>query len=157
MTHWHITFGTYGTRLHGGELPTVDRDHNVPGTPVLGPDPSRESFESELLKYERIYLSDEQRRFVEGTVPTICERGGWTHIVSAAQPDHVHVLLGADPERHGKQIRRWLKRWLGEALSERWERAGPWWTEGGSTKATGDDEYFANVVKYITRQRASVG
>ena len=25
---WHITFGTYGARLHGDERPTVDRNHN---------------------------------------------------------------------------------------------------------------------------------
>jgi hypothetical protein len=29
-----ITFPTYGTWLHGDERGSVDRDHNLPGTPV---------------------------------------------------------------------------------------------------------------------------
>ena len=30
---YHITFGTYGTRLHGNERGSVDRAHNAPGEP----------------------------------------------------------------------------------------------------------------------------
>src|SRR2546421_11369035 len=39
---YHITWGTYGTRLHGDGRGTVDREHNEYGTPVLGPDPERQ-------------------------------------------------------------------------------------------------------------------
>jgi hypothetical protein len=33
---YHITWGTYGTRLHGDKRGTVDRENNAFGTPVLG-------------------------------------------------------------------------------------------------------------------------
>ena len=35
---FHITWGTYGTRLHGDPRGTVDRNHNHFGDPVLGYD-----------------------------------------------------------------------------------------------------------------------
>jgi hypothetical protein len=37
---YHITFGTYGTRLHGDERGTVDRAMNKPGDPIIGADSS---------------------------------------------------------------------------------------------------------------------
>ena len=37
----HITWGTYGQRLHGDARGTVDREHNEYGRPVLGSDPER--------------------------------------------------------------------------------------------------------------------
>src|SRR5438876_12296826 len=33
---YHITWGTYGTRLHGDPRKTVDRQHNAYGEPILG-------------------------------------------------------------------------------------------------------------------------
>src|SRR5688500_18791040 len=38
---YHITWGTYGTRLHGDPRKTVDRLHNQYGDPVLGYDEHR--------------------------------------------------------------------------------------------------------------------
>jgi hypothetical protein len=35
---YHITFGTYGTRLHGDPRGTVDRSMNRPGDPIIGAD-----------------------------------------------------------------------------------------------------------------------
>ena len=34
---YHITFGTYGNRLHGSDKPHVDRDHNHYGEPFADP------------------------------------------------------------------------------------------------------------------------
>jgi REP element-mobilizing transposase RayT len=160
LTPWHITFGTYGTRLHGDERPTVDRDHNTYGRPFLGANERRERFERDLLVARPVYLTRPLQRFIESVIPSICERGGWKFVACAAGPDHVHVVLAADPERHGKDVRRWLKRWLGEALDlECPARAGEarpgWWAEGGSTKAIHDRAYLGNAIRYVRGQRAT--
>jgi hypothetical protein len=42
---YHITFGTYGTRLHGDERGTVDRSMNHPGDPVIGAEPDWQRME----------------------------------------------------------------------------------------------------------------
>ncbi len=155
LTAWHITFGTHGTRLHGDPRPTVDRKHNERGTPFLAPDPRREGRERSRLASPPVLLSREQCLFVESRIPTICDRGGWEYMESAAATDHVHVLLRADSTIHGKHIRRWLKQWVTEELNREYkgERSSPWWADGGSTKPVKDDDYLANVVRYIRRQR----
>lgn len=159
FTHWHITFGTYGTQLHGDERPTVDRDHNIPGTPFIDPDPARNYEETRALNDDMVYLSMHTRRFIEGVIPQLCERGDWFFRTCAAGPDHVHVLLAAAPERHGKQVRHWLKRWLSQALNghplSHRPAAAPWWAEGGSTKPVKTPDYFDRAYRYIVGQRAS--
>ncbi|MEM8781384.1 MAG: transposase [Planctomycetota bacterium] len=157
MTHWHLTFGTYGTRLHGDARPTVDREHNRFGTPFVTADPSRLLREREAMAAEAVVLTSDQRGHVERTIPSICERGGWSYRIAAApeEGDHVHVLLAADPKRHGKEVRRWLKQWLTASLNERWPRTTRWWAHGGSTKAVKNAAYLRNVLAYIARQRST--
>lgn len=152
---YHITWGTYGTRLHGGPRPTVDRNFNEYGTPVLEFDEYRYELAQERLKYDPIMLTAEQMIFVEDVVPGICERGHWRYRTCAAGPDHVHVLLTAtfDPEK----IRALLKRWIGQALSEKWTLEGEertWWAECGSIKWVDSERYLTKVTDYVTKQRA---
>jgi len=150
---YHITFGTYGARLHGDARGTVDRRHNTPGEPVLGPDPRRRRRERELCRLPPILLNDAQRRFVETVIPELCARGGWGYHIAAAGRDHVHVLLSADAL--GNQVRALLKRWLGQALAARWPlpARGRWWAEGGSVKWIWDQHYFRRSFDYVAEQR----
>lgn len=152
---YHITWGTYGKRLHGDARPTVDRDHNEFGTPPLPRDDERNARERELLKFAPVELTVEQRLFIESIVSSVCERGHWTFLTCAAGPDHVHVVLSShfDPET----IRRLLKRWIGQALSEHWplEPGSTWWAEDGSTKWAFDEGYRENMMKYVHRQRTA--
>jgi len=111
---WHITFGTYATRLHDDDRPTVDRRHNQPDTPFPDADPDRQRPPGD----RPIRLTRPQRMHVETMVAPICELGKW-HLRTASaaiEGDHVHVLLEAAPSIDPKRIRRWLKRWLGESL-----------------------------------------
>jgi len=152
---YHITFGTYGARLHGDEKGTVDRRTNVPGTPVVGEIDARRRIEMDRMRFPPVFLTAEQRRHAEAVIPEICTRGGWTHHVSAAGPDHVHVVLTTD--RDGQKVRHWLKRWLGESLSARWRLivGQSWWAEGGSVKRIWENRYFREAVEYVRNQRAT--
>jgi REP element-mobilizing transposase RayT len=155
MTTWHITFGTYGARLHGGDRPTVDRKHSELGEEIVERDEDLEERKRRQLRGPPIHLTIEQRRFIQNEIPLICERGGWTLRICSADHDHVHVLLDIDPAIHGEKVRRLIKRWLTQALDRRWERpkGGSWWAEQGSNKVVGDAEYLANVYEYIEKQR----
>ncbi len=87
---------------------------------------------------------------------SVCERGGWTlrAVAAPAEGNHVHVVLDAAKNRQPKDIRKWLKRWLGEGLSETFGRpAGRWWATGGSTKPVTQAAYLRNVIRYVERQR----
>ncbi len=167
FTTWHITVGTFCSRLHGGILPTVSRDQNHPGQPFIPPHPPREEFERDRARGPAVILTLEQCLFIEETIPALCDRGGWNHRTCSAEPpppnsthgDHFHVLLDAPSHIHGKQVRELLKRWLTQALDARFGKPaggkGSWWAEGGSTKAVADDAYRVNAHKYIERQRAT--
>jgi len=152
---YHITFGTYGTRLHGDSRGTVDRPMNQPGDPIIGADPAWWERERGRLNFEPVILTSEQMVFMEGVMPGVCERGGWDYHTGAGGPDHIHVLLTAEAEADA--VRKWFKRWLGEAMSARWARAegATWWAEGGSVKWVWERPYFENVLGYLERQRAS--
>jgi hypothetical protein len=54
----------------------------------------------------------------------------------------------------GKDIRKWLKRWLSEAMTENWpiQPGEVWWAECGSVKWVWHDDYYARVIKYVRDQ-----
>ncbi len=170
---YHITFGTYGTRLHGDERGTVDRGHNRHGEPIIGECKAWRWAARNRLAHPPVVLARLERLFVEEALPRVCLRGGWLLHMCAAQEDHVHVMLTASAD--GAAVRRWLKRWLSQALTRRFPgavpRPGPdgatpeparrvearavWWAEGGSVKWVWDQAYFTRVFTYVQAQRAS--
>ena len=156
-TTWHITFGTYGARLHGSGRATVDKTHNQRNEPFLQRNSDREHSDRDRMKFRPRYLSLPQRTFAEVEIPTICDRGGWTYRVCAAAPDHIHVLCDVVPEAHGEKVWRLLKRGLGQELSQRWPppEGATWWAEEGSNIAVKDERYLNNCFKYIFDQRTT--
>jgi hypothetical protein len=154
---WHITWGTYGTRLHGGLRPTVDRDHNRFGEEFVGRDPKREDRARRQMVADALYLSVLQRELIEAELPKICTRGGWNYRVCAAGPDHIHLLCDVLPEIHGEKVRRLVKRWLGQALSATWPLVDHprWWAVEGSNKAVKDERYLNTSFVYIRDQRTT--
>ncbi|MEM6552151.1 MAG: transposase [Planctomycetota bacterium] len=151
---WHITFGTYATRLHSDPRATVDRRHNQINTPFPPPDPKRQTAPAD----PPVTLNKAQRQHIESALPALCKRGGWTYHIAAAPPegDHVHVLLDAERSKPPKSIRQWLKRWLSEALNTEFTTPPHgWWADGGSTKPVTDNSYLQNVTRYIQRQRTT--
>jgi hypothetical protein len=156
LTTWHITFGTYGTRLHGGSRPSVDKVHNQLDTPFVPPKIEREDSARGRMKFLPRFLTVEQRQFAEVELPKICDRGGWRYRVCSAAPDHVHLLCDIVREIHGEKVRRLIKRWLGQALSEQWPipEGASWWAEEGSNIAIHNEPYLNNAFSYIARQRA---
>lgn len=77
---WHITFGTYATRLHNDPRPTVDRRHNKINTPFPPHDPDRQ----QQPTHPPLLLTRDQCEHIEKTIPQLSERGGWTFITCAA-------------------------------------------------------------------------
>jgi hypothetical protein len=155
LTTWHITFGTYGTRLPGASRPSVDKEHYELDTPFVSPQVEREESARGRMKFPPKFLSNEQCAFVERELPKICERGGWSHRVCSAVPDHVQLLCDVKPDIHGEKVRRLVKLWLGQMLSEcRPIEAGTsWWAEEGSNIAIHDEAYLNNAFSYIARPR----
>ena len=149
---YHITIGTYGTRLHGGVAPTVERPHNKRGEPFVTVDSKREKGMREKMKESPCYFSEEQRLFVESMIPAICERGNWVYHLAACQDDHIHLLVSAQVEP--KAIRLWFKTWLTQRLNKQYG-SRTWFVESGSTKWINDEKYFQSAWEYIRKQRTT--
>ena len=156
---YHITFGTYGTRLHGDERGTVDRRLNRPGDPIIGADAQWERMERRALQFPPRLFAHDEMILVESLIPAVCTRGGWRLHACAAGPDHVHnVLTPLDPTRgDGEAIRMWLKRWLGQSLAQHLplRPRETFWAEGGCVRWVWSDDYFKRVVNYVYGQRAT--
>src|SRR5262249_28597520 len=147
---YHITWGTYGTRLHGDQRPTVDGEHNQYGQPFVAPDKNREDEIRRNLAREPVYLTLEQRKLVEETLREVADRYDWIIHAIAAQSDHVHIVISAP--RIGDDLREALKACASRALNKSSGKK-KWWAEGGSDKWLFEDEYFEEVRRYVFDQR----
>jgi REP element-mobilizing transposase RayT len=152
---YHITWGTYGTRLHGDDRGTVHRAENQFGDPILGQDADWQRMESHRLRFPARTLNLDQRLHIETTFTLICARGGWKPVEIAAAADHVHCIASADVD--GDAIRKWLKRWMSQAMSERWrlESDQVWWAECGSVKWIWESAYLQRAIAYVNKQKTS--
>jgi REP element-mobilizing transposase RayT len=154
-TTWHITFGTYGTRLHGDDRPTVDRTHNQPDQPFITSQPQLKMLQQQHMRAEQVLLNHAQCHTVQSNMHAICQRGQWNLHTTAASGNHVHILIDAPIQVNPKDVHKWLKRWTGEALDDQFGQPASetWWAKGGSTKPVKDQSYFDNAYHYITKQR----
>lgn len=149
---YHFTFGTYGTRLHGGERPTVDRMNNQYGMPFIERDIEREQRERRAMRHDAVRLSPCERELIESSLPLICLELGWEYHVAAAQIDHIHLLATADGD--SKVCRRLVKRLLTQRLNQQQYRER-WWAKGGSIRWVWKKEYLRSAFYYIERQRTT--
>jgi hypothetical protein len=58
---YFLTWTTYGTWLPGDGRGSVDRDHNVPGTPFVEPDPARRALNVARMANAPYLLTDANR------------------------------------------------------------------------------------------------
>jgi REP element-mobilizing transposase RayT len=147
---FHITWGTYGPRLHGSSKPHVDRDHNEYGTPFAPTDPEREHDARERMRINPVSLDLAQRKIVEAAIHEVADRYAWTVHAIAIQSNHEHVVITA--MREGIPLREALKAVASRALNKAFER-NRWWAEGRSAKYLWERDYFLNAVDYVRRQR----
>jgi REP element-mobilizing transposase RayT len=131
---YFITFHTYGTWLHGADRGSVDRQHSVPGTPLVTPFEPRRRRETESLQSDPVTLAHPARCVVERTIIEVAVHRGWTIHTLAIRSNHVHVVLSAPdtPERVMNSVKSWSTRRLVEAgLMEAGQRV---WARHGSTR-----------------------
>ena len=90
-----VTFRIYGTWLHGEQAGSVDRDHNMPGTPMLSPDPGREAIERSLMDQPPYELDAPRREIVLATLQEVCRYRRWTLLAAHVRTEHVHAVVQA--------------------------------------------------------------
>jgi REP element-mobilizing transposase RayT len=146
---YFITFTAYGTRLHGDERGSVDRVHNLPGTPVLEPDSARVAAETALLMAAPVILGPERRKAVRRAIVEHCDVKGWRLFALNVRTNHVHVVVRADipPERVFESLKAWAtRRLVSERIAEKGARV---WTRHASTRYLWTERDVEDACTYV--------
>lgn len=146
---YFITFPTYGTWLHGDARGSVDREHNIPGTPLLDPDLRRKRREIVRLKHAPVILNIERRMLVHRTIVQVAEHRNWTIHAINVRTNHVHVVVSAPvpPERVMNDLKSWSTRAMVKAgLLAPGTKA---WVRHGSTRYLWKAEELKATCQYV--------
>ena len=111
-----ITFTTYGTWLHGDDRGSVDRDHNIYGTPHLEPDLERQKFDSHRMKGKPFKMEKQDRIIVLDTIKEVCQYRKWHLHAAHIRPTHVHIIVSANKEP--EKIMTTFKSYASRALNQ---------------------------------------
>ncbi len=150
---YFITFSAYGTWLHGRSSGSVDRAHNIPGTPLLPAQPQLETARQRSLRQEP-YLFDEPRRTnILRTIQEVAKHRGWKLWAVHVRTTHVHVVVtaAAKPEKVMSDFKAWASRRLRESFEESEDRDR--WTQHGSTRWVDTEESLAAAIAYVVEEQ----
>ena len=150
-----ITFTSYGTRLHGDETGSVDRNHNVPGTPYLPPNKRRVSAREKQMKQGPYELDAPRRSTVLEALREVCLRRGWRLLAAHVRSNHVHLVVSArtNPERVMRDAKVQASRALDEMGLDGPVRRR--WALHGSTRYLWKVENVGPAIHYIVREQGT--
>jgi REP element-mobilizing transposase RayT len=146
---YFITFTTYGTWLRGRAPGSVDREHNIPGTPFLPPDQELEREMLSAMRQEPYILDASRRRIVLRTIKEVASYRKWKLWAAHVRTNHVHLVITAacKPEKVMADMKAWCSRRLREAFNESSDRDR--WTQHGSTRYLNDEKSLSAAVTYV--------
>ena len=126
-----ITLACYGRHRHGSESGSVDREQNVPGTPILDVDSARAAAARERMDQAPYNLDQVRRDAVLETIQEVCGHRGGSLLAAHVRSNHVHTVVEAEvpPERVMSDFKTYSSRRpnrmrLDEPNRKRWARHG---------------------------------
>ena len=144
-----ITFRCYGTWLHGDTRGSMDRRHNVYGSPKLAANAHLESSDSSQRKHSPIILDSEQRKVVKTAVRRVCEHRKYLLRAINVRTNHAHAVVSAmqKPEPILDAFKSYSTRALRQAglLSP----AVKPWARHGSTIYLWKERDVAKAIEYV--------
>jgi REP element-mobilizing transposase RayT len=148
-----ITFACYGCHLHGDDSGSVDRAHNVPGGPLLEPDPKRLEDERKQMQQVPYTMDIERREVVLAALVERCAVRGWTMLAAHVRTSHLHLVIESEvrPERIMNDLKSYASRKLNEAGFDKPQRRR--WSRHGSTRWLWSPESISTVVRYVVHEQ----
>ena len=150
---YFITFACYGGHLHGEESGSVDRRHNLPGSPLLDPHPKLASAERCQMAQAPYWLDQDSRAAVLEALQEVCLHRRWSLLAAHVRTNHVHTIVEskARPEIVMKDFKAYASRGL-----NRLGRDGPdrkRWARHGSTQWLWEDREVQEAVRYVVEEQ----
>ena len=100
--------------MHGDESGSVDRHHNLFGSPLLDARPQRVTTEHQLMDQAPDFLDQTRRRAVLDAIQEVCTHRHWCLLAAHIRTNHVHVIVEANvpPERVMNDLKSYASRRL---------------------------------------------
>jgi len=151
---YFLTFVCYGSRLHG-EAGAVDRNHNLPGSPTLAPEPEWVERETELMDQPPYLMDEGDRAVVLEAIREVCAYRGWLLLAAHVRTNHVHVIVEAEdkPEKVMNDFKRYASRNVSRSGSG--EPGRKRWARQGSTRYLWKDEDVKEAVRYVVEEQGT--
>ena len=145
---YFITFHTYGSWLHGQAPGLVDREHNVPGSPWIDPDPDQLRRNRDRMAQPPYLLDARRRTIVRDALVDLCRFRNWLLRALHVRTNHVHLVVSAprDPEFVMRSCKAHASKCLTLAGFETADRKR--WTTHGSTKYPWSEEAIAKAIAH---------
>ncbi|HXR76668.1 MAG TPA: transposase [Bryobacteraceae bacterium] len=142
-----LTFSTYGTRLHGDERFTVDRNCNRYGAPLIGICKTWQGFEERLLSDLPFIMDQAARKEVLSSVKTVAGHRNWRLWAAHVRTNHVHIVVQSNvsPERAIVDFKAYATR----ALRAKSIHRKHYWTRHGSTRYLWREKALNAAVDYV--------
>jgi len=132
--------------MHGDELGSVDRNHNLPGGRLVEGDISRLSAEQGLMSDVPYELDEFRRPIVLGAIREVCKHRGWGLTAAHVRSNHVHTVVEADGDPAA--VMNTFKAYASRGLNEL-EGSRKRWARHGSTKWLWRDQAVRDAVRYV--------
>ncbi len=152
MTYF-VTFACYGCHLHGDELGSVDKRHNLPGARLLESDPARVSVERGRMDQPQYGMDGIRRDAVLASVIERCSKNGWDLLAAHVRTNHVHLVVEAEvkPERIMNDLKSYASRLLNRLGLD--EPARKRWARHGSTRWLWEREQVSAAIRYVVDEQ----
>lgn len=86
----------YGSHLHCAEAGSVDRKHNVPGSPLAEANPERLEVMHDQMDQAPYLLDNDRRVNVLASLREVCLHRKWNLLAAHIRTNHVHTIVEAE-------------------------------------------------------------
>ena len=151
-----LTFGTYGSRLHGDPRGAVDRNHNQVGEPFLRRDDFRHAFETRLMKSPKFEIQPEARRSLEFAFTEVASFREWTVLALNIRMTHIHAVIAGETSASamiGALKAFGTRRLRAEGIVGRSARV---WAAGGSGRLLRRERDVETAVDYVANRQGEL-
>ena len=150
---YFITVRAYGMWLHGDRRGSVDREHNVPGTPLAEPDRMREESAAGRMRHGPMRFGGKAAGVVKAAVTELCLHRKWHLYAVNMRSNHLHVVVYAEvsAERVLSDVKaRTTRRLREERFVGAEERP---WAVHGSTPYMWTPEQLLGAIDYVMNRQ----
>jgi REP element-mobilizing transposase RayT len=148
-----ITFACYGCHLHGDPEGSVDRKHNLPGSPLVEPNPKRVSEERHLMEQPPYRMDAQRRQAVLASIVDRCSQQNWNLLAAHVRTNHVHLVVegAVRPERILSNLKSYASLCLNQIKLD--EPTRKRWARHGSTRWLWEPKNVSAAIRYAVAKQ----